>query len=706
MIAYEPSRIRNLVLVGHAGSGKSTLAESMLFEAGALTRRGRIADGTTASDFHPIEKEKGKSVHAAFLFAEWRGHKLNIIDTPGTADYIGEVMGALKVAGTSIFVLDSERGVEVGTETAWREARRYGSIPFFVVNKVDHPKSDFFRTLESAQERFGREVVPVQFPHNEGEGFNAIIDVMKMVMYEFPKEGGKPSKLPIPDSQRSRAELLHQQLVEIVAENDENLMDLYFQRGTLDEESLVEGMHTAMLNRQLFPVFCVSAERNMGSGRVMGFIDAVAPTPLEVPGPTKVDGGTHVMDPGGKTAVFIFKTYAEEHVGELMYVKVYNGTLKAGQDLVNQAGNTSRFSGLFVSEGAKRVEVTELRTGDIGAVVKLKDAGVNDTYHEKGFDIAFAPAPYPEPLVRVAARPAKTGDEEKLGVALLQLHREDPSLTVEHNAELRQLILGAQGDEHLASVRHALATRFRQQVEFDEPRIPYRETITRAARATFKHKKQTGGSGQYAEVYLLVEPWTEGMPQPPDMSVRDTQVHDLPWGGKLVYQSAIVGGVIDARFLPAILKGVMEKMEQGPVSGSRCRDVRVTVFDGSMHAVDSNEAAFKTAGLKAFKQAFLDAGPQLLEPLYDLEIDVPAEFMGDVMGDLSTRRGQILGMDADGSLQTVKARVPLAELGKYQSTLRSLTQGRATYRMAFNAFAPVPSDIQHKIMKEQQANEE
>jgi elongation factor G len=498
---------------------------------------------------------------------------------------------------------------------------------------------------------------------------------------------------------------MHQQLVEIIAENDETLMDHYFEKGNLDEEELIAGMHAAMVNRQLFPLFCVSAERNMGSGRLMSFIDAVAPTPLEVAGPIKNDGTVHTIDPKGKTGLFIFKTYAEEHVGELMYFKVYNGVVKAGMDLVNNQGNTTRFAALFLSEGNKRVEVPELHAGDIGAAVKLKDAGVNDTFHEKGFDLNIAPITFPEPTMRVAVKSTKTGEEEKLGAAVHQLHREDPSITIENSQELRQLILGVQGEEHLAVVKHALTTRFKLGVEFTETRIPYRETITQARKASYKHKKQSGGAGQYAEVFMLVEPYTEGMPAPAEMTVRDIQVHELPWGGKLVYQNCIVGGVIDARFLPAIFKGVMEKMEQGPISGSRCRDIRVSVFDGSMHPVDSNEAAFKTAGLMAFKQAFLEAGPQLLEPMCDMEIFVPGEYMGDVMGDMSTRRGQIQGMDAEGSMQLVKARAPLAELGKYYTSLKSLTQGRATFRMAFSGYAPVPYDIQQKIMKEQAATD-
>lgn len=701
MNVYDSSRIRNLVLLGHSGSGKTTVAETMLFESGSIHRRGSIEEGNTVADFHAIEKEKQKSVFAGFMTLDWRGHKINLIDTPGTLDYSGEFIGALKIAGTSIFILDAERGVEVGTEVLWKQAAKYNSIPMLVVNKVDHPKSNFDRAVEMAKERFGREVVQIQYPYSEGDHFHAIIDVLKMTMYEFPEDGGKPDKLPIPDSHKNKAELLHNELIEIIAENDESLMDLYFEKGTLDEDELIEGLRNCMLNRQIFPLFCMSATKNMGSGRIMGFIDSVAPSPVEIRGPEMVDGEIFDLNPVGKTSLFIFKSHAEEHVGDLMYFKVYSGFVKPGMDLVNSTtGNTSRITSLFVSQGGKRLEVSELKTGDIGAVVKLKDAGFGDTLAEKGFNVQFKKIEFPEPTIRMAVKSLKTGDEDKIGMALNQLHKEDPSLYIEQSQELKQIIIGGQGEEHLAVVKHNLNHRFKLAVEFIDPRIPYRETITKPVKAQYKHKKQSGGAGQYGEVHLLLEPWYDGMPPPADITVRDIQNYDLPWGGKLVFQNCIVGGVIDARFLPAIMKGVMEKMENGPMSGCRCRDIRVSVFDGSMHSVDSNEAAFKTAGLMAFKNGFLNAAPQLLEPVYDVEIYVPADYMGDVMSDLSTRRGQIQGMDSEGSLQTIKAKVPLSEMNRYYTHLKSISQGRATYQMKFSGYAAVPRDIQERIMKE------
>lgn len=701
MNVYDSNRIRNIVLLGHSGSGKTTLAETMLFESGAISRRGTIEEKNTVADYQLLEKEKQKSVFSSFMTLDWRGHKINLIDTIGTLDFTGEVLGALKVSGTSIVVLDAERGVEVGTEMLWKQAEDHNTIPLFVVNKLDHPKSDYDRTVQMAKERFGREVVQIQYPFSQGDGFHAIIDILKMTMYEFSEEGGKPDKLPIPDSQKNKAELLHNELIEIIAENDESLMDLYFEKGTLDEEELIDGLRSCMLNRQIFPLFCVSAERNMGSGRIMGFIDAVAPSPLEVMSPLLADGSEFTLNPSGKTSIFLFKTHSEEHVGDLMFFKVYSGTVKSGMDLVNATtGNTTRLSNLYASQGGKRMEVSELRTGDIGAVVKLKNSGFGDTLHEKGADVRFDSIHFPEPKIRMAVKSVKTGDEDKIGLALNQLHREDPSLFVEQSQELKQTMVGGQGEEHLGAVKHSLSHRFKLEVEFVDPRIPYRETITKAVKSNHKHKKQSGGAGQFGEVHMLIEPWYEGMPPPPDVTVRDVQEHDLPWGGKLVFQNCIVGGVIDTRFLPAILKGVMDKMENGPLSGCRARDIRVSVYDGAMHSVDSNEAAFKTTGLMAFKNGFLNAAPQLLEPIYDVEVLVPAEFMGDVMGDLSTRRGQILGMDSEGSLQTIKARVPLAEMNRYYTQLKSITQGRATYRMKFADYGAVPRDTQERIMKE------
>ncbi|MEX1121029.1 MAG: elongation factor G, partial [Balneolales bacterium] len=502
MNVYHPSKVRNIVLLGHSGSGKTSLAETMLFESKVIPRRGSVEEENTVSDYHGIEKEKQKSVYSSFMNLEWRGHKINLIDTPGTADYIGEVLGALKVADTAIFVLDAERGVEVGTELLWKYTQKYKTPSFFVINKVDHPNADFQKTLDLAKELFGRPVVPVQYPYNERDGFNAIIDVLKMTMYEFPKSGGKPDKLPIPDSHKAQAELLQNQLIEAIAENDEVLMDIYFEKGTLDESEMQRGMRNAMTSGEFTPLFCASAVQNMGTGRIMSFIDNVVPSPIEA---NQADGKNIIVDPDERTSAFIFKTVSEEHVGDLMYFKAFTGSMKSGMDLINYStGGVNRIGSLFLSQGSKRIELPEVKAGDIGAVVKLKDANVNDTLHEKGFEQYIEPVEYPEPTVRSAIRAIDQGNEEKMGAALNQIHREDPSLKIEHSQELKQIIISGQGEEHLGMVKYRLQRRFKVDVEFYEPGIPYRETITKPVRNHHKHKKQSGGAGQYAEVQMLV----------------------------------------------------------------------------------------------------------------------------------------------------------------------------------------------------------
>ena len=707
MNVYQPQKIRNIALLGHSGSGKTTLAETMLFESGTIKRRGSVEESNTVSDYHPIEKEKQKSVFSSFMHLDWRGTKINLIDTPGTADYIGEVVNALKVADAAVFILDAEHGVEVGTEVLWNIVAEMNKPAFLIVNKVDHANSNFQMVVDLCKERFGREVVPVQYPYEEGEGFSTIVDVLKMQMYEFSEEGGKPDKLPIADSQKSQADLQHNELIEAIAENDESLMDLYFEKGHLDEDEMVEGLKKAMLQRQIFPMFCLSAEKNMGSGRVMGFIDNVLPNPLESNPDKDVNGNDLPASMEQKPLAYLFKTISEEHVGDLTFLKVYGGTLRTGADMINHTkGSTNRLGNLFLTQGGKRVDIQEINAGDIGAVVKLKDGSVGDTLRDKSIDIGISRVKYPEPTERMAVRSIEKGEEEKIGSALNQLQKEDPSLQVENSKELKQIILSGQGEEHLNVIRYMLEHRFKLNPEFYEPGVPYRETITKAVKSQYRHKKQSGGAGQYGEVYLYLEPWEEGMPPTPEVTVRDTQEIELEWGGKLIYQNCIVGGVIDARFLPAILKGIMEKMENGPLSGCRARDIRVSVYDGSMHSVDSNEAAFKTAALMAFKKGFLEAKPQLLEPIYEVEVTVPAEYMGEVMSDLAPRRGQVQGMDSEGTFQKVKAVVPLAELYRYATHLRSMTQGRATHRRKFHGYGPVPHEIQDRIMKETAEKEE
>lgn len=698
MKSYDAHHLRNVAVLGHAGSGKTSLAECMLFESSEISRRGNIEEHTTASDFHEIEHERQASVFATPLFAEWKDYKINIIDTPGYADYIGEVVASMRVADTGMMVVAANHGVEVGTEALWTYTKQFDTPVMFVVNKVDHDQSDFWRAVDQIHDRFGREAVVVQYPLTQGAGFNTIVDVLTMHAYEYPTGGGTPRRLPIPDSEKARATELHNALVEIVAENDETLMDHYLASGELDVVEMRQGLTLSLIKRQLFPIFCTSAKLDMGAGRLMSFIDIVVPAPVEMP-PVPTLGGTSLSaDPAGKPCIFVYKASSEANTGDMSYFRVYSGTIKHGMDLVNeQTGVTERIGQLYVMNGKRRIEVAELAAGDLGATVKLKNTHVNNTLHEKGVNLVLPPIDFPTPTVRTAVALTSTGDEGKLGLALHHLQEEDPTLVVEHAADLHQIILHGQGDMHLQAAKHRLLHRFSLDVAFSPARIPYQETIRTSVNTEYRHKKQTGGAGQFAEVHMRVEPYVEGMPAPADLQVRHTEEHDLPWGGKLVYCHCIVGGVIDQRFMPAILKGVMEKMQEGPITGSHVRDIRVSVYDGKMHAVDSSEAAFKTAGRMAFKEAFVQANPLLLEPIYDVVITVPEELTGDVMSDLPLRRGMIEGVDVEGHYQRISVLMPLAELDTYATVLRSMTQGRASFTASLREYQPVPPQLQHAL---------
>ncbi len=690
--------IKNVALFGHQGSGKTTLAETMLFEAGAIPRRGNVDDGNTVSDYNSIEQERGNSLFSTLMHLHWKDAKINLIDTPGFDDFVGEIHTALKVVDTVVMVLNAQYGVEVGTELIWENTHDAHKPTIFVINQLDTEKSDYERTLEQLRERFGKQVIPIQYPLNEGNGFNQIIDVLRMTMYEFGPEGGKPEKKPIPESEAARAAELHNALVEAAAENDEGLMELYFEKGTLDEEELQKGMQIALSKAEFFPVFCVSARHNMGSGRVMGFIHDICPTAADMAPAAMADGGSISADPKAEPLAFVFKTVSEAHLGEMSFFKVYSGTLKSGMDLSNvRKGHSERLNQLFVINGKHREQVDHLLAGDLGATVKLRDTHTNDSLGPKGSSKAIRPIVFPEPRIRTALETLNKGDEDKLANGLHQLTEEDPTYRIEHSAELRQTIVHGQGELHLNILKQRLEERFKVPVQFEIPRIPYRETITRSAKADYRHKKQTGGAGQFAEVHMLVEPWTEGMAPPTGLTVRDTHEIKLDWGGKLVFNWCIVGGAIDTKFSTAIMKGIMSKLEDGPLTGSYVRDVRVSVYDGKMHPVDSNDMAFKTAGAMAFRNAFRESAPKLLEPIYQLVIKTPAEMSGDVMSDLQTRRAQIFGMNNDGHYQIIEARIPLAELYKYSSTLRSLTQGRAKDSRAFVEYAPVPAELQSQL---------
>jgi elongation factor G len=699
MAEFDTSHVKNVVLLGHAGSGKTTLAECMLYEAGIITRRGSIAERNTTGDYHELEQERGNSIFSKLMHTKWRGYKINLLDTPGYDDFVGEVISALRVADTGVMLLNGVMGVEVGTDIIWEYTEKFKTPMIFAVNKLDDDNADFDKTVREAKSHFGSKVAVVQYPRQQGAGFHEIIDVLRMTLYKFKDAGGKPEKLPIPDEEKARAEELHKELVEAVASNDETLMEKYFDKGELEEDEIKDGLKKAMINHDIFPLFCLSAERNMGSGRLMGFIDNVCPSANEMRPQTTKNGEELKSEASGPACIFIYKTVSEPHVGELSFFKVYSGTIKSGMELeIETTGITEKNNQLFLVEGNKRTTVNELVAGDIGATLKLKNTHVNNTLHLRGRNYELPPIEFPPPNMTVAIETLKKGEEEKLSQALHQLREEDPTLLVEVSQELKQILIHCQGDMHLAVAKWKISHLHKLDVKFIKPRIPYRETIRKMADATYRHKKQSGGAGQFGEVFMRIEPWYEGMAEPKDLNVRGRDVHDLDWGGKLVFYNCIVGGAIDTRFLPSILKGVMEKMHTGPLTGSYVRDVRVCVYDGKMHPVDSNDISFKIAGLQAFRQAFQQADPQILEPIYTIEVLCPDDLTGSVMGDLQSRRAIVEGIDSEGHFQKVVAKVPLAEMEGYSSSLRSITQGRAKFKSRFHEYLAVPFELQRKLI--------
>jgi elongation factor G len=698
MPEFDTAHVKNIVLLGHSGSGKTTLAEAMLFEAGLVYKRGSVNEKNTVSDYTELEKERGNSIFSKLLHTKWKGYKINILDTPGYDDFAGEVISALRVADTGLMVLNASTGVEVGTDIIWEYTEQFKTPMIFVVNQLDHPKADFNKTVNEAKSHFGNKVVLVQYPINVGAKFNAIVDVLNMVLYKYSDGGGKPEKLPIPEDERPKAEELHKELIEAIASNDETLMEKYFDKGELTEDEMKEGLHLSMVRHDLFPVFCISAEQNRGVARLLGYIDNVCPPANEMPPQVTKNGSVLKCDANAPACLFVYKTVTEPHIGDLSYFKVYSGVVRSGMELVNETTSvTERINQLFVMEGNKRIPVNELVAGDIGATLKLRNTHVNNTLHEKGKQIELSPIVFPEPKLSIAIANSKRGEEEKLATVLHQLQEEDATVLVEVSAELGQTLLHCQGDMHLAIIKWKLQNLFHLDVQYAKPRIAYRETIRKEAEATYRHKKQSGGAGQFAEVALRLEPWYEGMPEPHGLNVRGKEEYELTWGGKLVYYNCIVGGVIDTRFLPSILKGVMEKMQQGPITGSYVRDIRVSVFDGKMHPVDSNDMAFKTAGVMAFKEAFQKADPQLLEPIYSVEVRCPDDLTGNILGDVQMRRGLVEGMDTEGHFTIIRAKVPHAEMYQYASTLRGLTQGRARFKMQFSHYSPVSFELQRKL---------
>ena len=713
MKVFQTNEIRNITVIGNSGAGKTTLVETMLFEGGIISRRGDVKSKTTASDYNLVEQEYGNSVHPTVLYTEFDGCKINIIDTPGMDDFVGGVIPALSVAATGLLLFNAVNGVEVGTEIANRKADRFHKPLIFVVNHLDHENSNWENTIEMAKTTFGNKLAIVQYPINPGVNYDKVIDVLKMKMLQWGPNGGVPEVLDIPPSEIDRAEEAHNQLVEMAAENDEALMELYFDQGNLNEDEMRKGLKLGMLSRSLFPVFCTCAARDMGIRRLMEFICNVAPHPGELAPVETVSGKMVAIDAKGPTSIFVFKTAIEQHVGEVVYFKVISGILKEGMDLVNTNRNSKeRISQIYAVAGKTRNKVSEMVAGDIGAAVKLKDVKHNHTLCDKDADIEYPPLPYPAPRYTTAIRAVNESDEEKMGEYLHKLAEEDPTYVLEYSKELKQILIHGQGEYHINTIKWYFDNVYKIDIQFIMPKIPYRETITKTAPGDYRHRKQSGGSGQFGEVHLVIEPYEEGMPAPDSykidgkdmkVSLRGTEVAELPWGGKLVFCNCIVGGSIDARFHPAILKGIMEKMEEGPLTGSYARDIRVCIYDGKMHPVDSNEISFRLAGRNAFSAAFKIAGPKILEPIYDVEVLVPADRLGDVMGDLQGRRALIMGMSSEKGFEKIMAKVPLKEMNKYSTSLSSITQGRAMFTLKFSNYEKVPAEVQDELLKAYEA---
>ena len=705
---YQANEIKNVAILGGSGSGKTTLMESMLFECGVIKRRGSIEAQSTVCDYFPVEKEYGYSVFSTVCNLEFGGKKLNIIDCAGSDDFCGGTVTALHVVDTAAIVLTCNGGVEVGTQNNFRLAEKAKKPIVFVVNKCDHENANFDRTIETLKDNFGNKVCLVQYPVNAGAGFNSVIDVLKGKMLVWKAEGGAPELKDIPAEEAGKVEELLSALHEMAAEADEALMEKFFEEGTLSEEDTIRGLKVVFAEAGVYPVLCACGAKDMGVRRLMEFLGDMAPAVADAPKPQTVDGKEVAPDAKAPASMFIFKTSVEPHIGEVNYFRVMQGTVHNGDDLENlDRGSKERISQLYSVAGSIRVPVDELAAGDIGATVKMKDTRTGNTLNAKGCDNQYAPIQYPQPRYRRAIKPVTESDAEKLAALLTRMHEEDPTWIIEQSKELRQMIVSGQGEFHLRTLKWRLENNDKMMVTYEEPRIPYRETITKAARADYRHKKQSGGAGQFGEVHLIVEPYEEGQPvketykfgnQEYKISVKDQQEINLEWGGKLIIINSIVGGAIDARFIPAIVKGIMDRMEQGPLTGSYARDVRVIIYDGKMHPVDSNEISFRLAGRNAFAQAFKEANPKVLEPVYDLEVFVPSEIMGDVMSDINGRRGMVMGMETEKSFTRLKAQVPLKELASYSTTLSSLTGGRATFTMQFNSYQLVPADVQEKLL--------
>ena len=713
MRVYQTNEIKNIALLGSAGSGKTTLAEAMLYEGGLIKRRGSVEAKNTVSDYFPVEQEYGYSVFSTVFNVEWNNKKLNIIDCPGSDDFVGGAITALNVTDQAVILINGQYGPEVGTQNNFRYTEKLKKPVIFLVNQLDSDKCDFDSIISSMQDIYGPKCVQIQYPITTGPGFNALIDVLLMKKYSWKPEGGAPIIEDIPAEEMDKAMELHKALVEAAAENDETLMEKFFEEETLTEDEMREGIRKGLVTRSIFPVFCVCAGKSMGVHRLMEFLGNVVPFVSEMPKVHNTRGEEVAAESAGPESIYFFKTGVEPHIGEVSYFKVMSGCVKAGDDLSNaDRGSKERIANIYVCAGANRQPVDCLNAGDIGCTVKLKDVKTGNTLNGKDCDNRFDFIKYPNSKYSRAIKAVNEADTEKLMAALLKMRQEDPTWVIEQSKELKQTIVHGQGEFHLRTLKWRLENNEKLQVKFVDAKIPYRETITKAARADYRHKKQSGGAGQFGEVHLIVEPYAEGMPDPVmykfngqefKMNIKSKEVVDLEWGGKLVFINSVVGGAIDTRFMPAILKGIMERMEQGPLTGSYARDVRVVVYDGKMHPVDSNELSFMLAARHAFSDAFKNAGPKILEPIYDLEVYVPADFMGDVMSDLQGRRALIMGMDSEAGYQKLQAKIPLKELANYSISLSSITGGRASFTTKFASYELVPNDIQQALIQEHEA---
>lgn len=714
MKIYNTQNVRNVVLLGSSKSGKTTLAETMMFEGKVIDRRGSIEAKNTISDNTEIEQIYQRSIYSTLLYTEFLDNKFNIIDTPGSDDFVGGVYSAFSVAETGIMLVNATQGVEVGTEIMARHAEKHQKPLIVAVNQLDHEKQDWHMAVDSLKQAFGNKIVQIQFPVNPGSGFDSFIDVLKMKMYRFKDENGTREELEIPEQYADEAAELHQQLLEMAAENDEALMETFFDKGVLTEDEIRTGLKVGVQKGDIMPVFCLSAKKDIGVKRLMEFVINVAPSPDREENTLK-NGEKVKVDPNGPTSIFVYKTALEQHLGDVTYFKVMSGKLTEGMDLVNpETGSKERISTIYAAAGKKREKISEVMAGDIACTVKLKSVKTGQTLNAGNCDWVFAPIKFPASKYRTAIKAKDEKDDEKLGEILQRASAEDPTIVVEYSKELKQTILSGQGEHHINILKWQINNVHKMEVELFAPKIPYRETITKVARADYRHKKQSGGAGQFGEVHMLIEPYVEGMGQNNRfkvdgmelvLNIKGKEEYNLEWGGKLEYYNCIVGGSIDARFMPAILKGVMEKMDEGPLTGSYARDIRVYVYDGKMHPVDSNELSFKLAARNAFKEAFKKAGPKIMEPIYNVEVWVPSDCMGDVMSDLQNRRAMIEGMSSEKGFEVIKARVPLAELYKYSTTLSSLTSGRATFTMQFAEYQQVPADVQEKLLKAYEAQE-